>query len=265
MRNEDVRLKTSPEVARIRKSCRVIESIFADLRSHIVSGITTESISQISEDLMDKNLANPSAPGYMGYPDTICTSVNTVAVHGLPDHKKLVNGDIITVDIILNIDGWHGDGACTYIVGQGDADTLRLYRAAKEATKAGIKAARAGGRIGDIGYAVSATAARWGCSVIDELAGHGIGLAIHEDPVIMHTGESGSGLPIVPGMVFTVEPVLTLGSGRIKTLNDGWSVVTSDGEKTAQFEHTIAIFSKRTEVLTGRELSYDYEPESSVL
>ncbi|MCF6335543.1 MAG: type I methionyl aminopeptidase, partial [Spirochaetales bacterium] len=238
-----------------------VETILNDLSNYIIPGITTGKISEICEELMDANLAHPSAPGYMGYPEIICTSVNTVAVHGLPGSEILGNGDIITVDIILNIDGWHGDGACTYIAGEGDADTLRLYRAAQEATKAGIKASRAGGRIGDIGYAVFTTAARWGCSVIDELAGHGIGQAVHEDPVIMHKSESGVGLPIVPGMVFTVEPVLTLGSGKIKTLGDGWSVVSADGEKTAQFEHTVAIFSKSTEVLTRRELSFEFDPE----
>ena len=259
MRNEDVRLKTSPEIARIRKSCKIIESIFNDIEPFIAPGTSTNVIAEICKASMDKKLAKSSALGYKGYPSIICTSVNSVAVHGIPGEYILKEGDILTLDIILNTDGWHGDGAYTYIVGEGDADTLRLYRAAKEATYAGIKAARAGNRLGDIGFAISKTAARWGCSILESLAGHGIGLDVHEDPVVLPVGEPHVGMPIVPGMVFTIEPVLTLGSGKIGTLEDGWSIITSDGRQTAQFEHTIAIFGMRTEVLTRPELSFSFE------
>lgn len=258
MRNEDVRLKTSLEVARIRRSCKIIESIFDDLGNVIKSGISTSEIADFCKTSMEIKLAKTSALGYRGYPASICTSVNSVAVHGIPKTYFLVEGDIITVDIILNTDGWHGDGAYSYIIGNGNADILRLYRAAKEATYAGIKAAKAGNRIGDIGFAISNTAARWGCRVIESLAGHGIGIDVHEDPVILPVGEPDVGMPIVPGMVFTIEPVLTLGSGVIRTLDDGWSVVTADGRNTAQFEHTVAIFGKRTEVLTKPELSFGF-------
>lgn len=259
MRNEDVRFKTSLEVARIRKSCKIIESIFDDVGHFITTGTSTNEIADFCKASMDKKLAKSSALGYKGYPATICTSVNSVAVHGLPSEYLLVDGDILTVDIILNTDGWHGDGAYTYIVGKGDPDILRLYRAAKEATYAGIKAARAGNRLGDVGFAISNTAARWGCSIIESLAGHGIGLEVHEDPVVLPVGEPDMGMPVVPGMVFTIEPVLTLGSGEIRTLDDGWSIITADGRQTAQFEHTIAIFGKRTEVLTRPELSFGFE------
>lgn len=258
MKNDAIRLKTSLEVARIRNSCRIIELIFIELEEFIVSGISTLDISDFCNKSMNRKQANSSALGYKGYPSTICTSVNTIAVHGLPDNYILKTGDIITVDIILNINGWHGDGAYTYLVGSVRNDILRLYKAAKEATYAGIQAAKAGGRIGDIGYAIFNTASRWGCSVIEELAGHGIGIDVHEDPVILPVGELDVGLPIVPGMVFTIEPVLTLGSGQIITLDDGWSIVTSDGKYTAQFEHTVAIFGKRTEVLTSPDLSFDF-------
>ncbi len=259
MRNEDVRFKTSLEVARIRRSCNIIELIFDELESFINPGVSTDEITDFCKASMDRKFAKSSALGYRGYPSTICTSVNSVAVHGLPGKYILVEGDIITVDIILNTDGWHGDGAWTYIVGYGNPDIMRLYKAAKEATHAGIKAARAGNRLGDIGFAISNTASRWGCSVLDSLAGHGIGVDVHEDPVVLPVGEPHVGLPVVPGMVFTIEPVLTLGSGKIRTLEDGWSIVTTDGRQTAQFEHTIAIFAKRTEVLTKPELSFVFE------
>ena len=258
MKNDNPKLKTSIEVARIRKSCKIIESIFRELETYIVSGISTLEISKFCTKSVNKKQANSSALGYKGFPSTICTSVNTVAVHGLPDKYILQDGDIITVDIILNVNGWHGDGAYTYLIGNVNNDIRRLYKAAKEATYAGIKASRAGGRLGDIGYAISTTATRWGCSVIEELAGHGIGIDIHEDPVILPVGELNVGLPIVPGMVFTIEPVLTLGSGGITTLDDGWSIISSDGKSTAQFEHTVAIFGKRTEVLTRTDLSFEF-------
>jgi methionyl aminopeptidase len=258
MKNNEVLLKTSPEVARIAKSCRIIESIFIELESILVPGMSTMEISEFCNRSMFKKQANSSAIGYRGFPATICTSVNTVAVHGLPSEYELKNGDIITIDIVLNIEGWHGDGAYTYLIGNPENDILRLYKAAKDSTFAGINAARAGGRLGDIGFAISNTASRWGCSVLDELAGHGIGLSVHEDPVILPVGEKHAGLPIVPGMVFTIEPVLTLGSGEITVLDDGWSIVTTDGQKTAQFEHTIAIFGSRTDVLTKSDLSFEF-------
>ncbi len=258
MENDNVILKTSPEVARISKSCKIIESIFKDLGNFIVPGISTKEIEKFCIKSMSKKQAKSSAFGYKGFPSTICTSVNSVAVHGLPGDYKLKEGDIITVDIILNVDGWHGDGAYTYLIGNVNNDLRRLYKAAKESTSAGIKAARAGNRIGDIGYAISETASRWGCSIIDELAGHGIGLDVHEDPIILPIGELNMGLPIVPGMVFTIEPVLTLGSGKMATLDDTWSIVTADGQYTAQFEHTIAIFGKHTNVLTSSILSFHF-------
>ena len=258
MRNEDVRFKTSLEVARIRRSCVIIESIFIELESIISPCASTDEIADFCKASMDRKFAKSSALGYRGYPSSVCTSVNSVAVHGLPSEYLLADGDIITVDIILNTDGWHGDGACTYIVGKGDPDIVRLSRAAKEATNAGIKAARAGNRLGDIGFAISNTAARWGCSVLESLAGHGIGVDVHEDPVVLPVGEPHTGMPVVPGMVFTIEPVLTLGTGKTRILEDGWSIITADGRQTAQFEHTVAIFGKRTEVLTKPELSFGF-------
>ncbi len=258
MKNMDVKFKTSLEVARIRKSGKLLEKVFLDLGFFIIPGISTQDISDFCTEIIIKNNANLSLKGYKGYPSAICTSVNSIAVHGLPGEYVLNEGDIITVDIIIDIDGWYGDGAYTYMVGTVNNDVLRLYKAAKEATFAGIKAARAGKRMGDIGFAISKTASRWGCSVLEELAGHGIGLSIHEDPVVLPTGEADLGLPIVPGMVFTIEPVLTLGNGKIRTLEDGWSIVSNDGQFTAQFEHTIAIFSNHTDVLTSPELSFDF-------
>ncbi len=258
MHDLNVLLKTSLEVNRMRRPARLVESILSFLENIIKPGITTGDIADFCSERITQGWALSSAKGFNGFPATICTSVNNVAVHGIPGTDILRDGDIITVDISLNIDGWHGDSARTYIAGEGSKDILRLQKAARTATEAGIRAAVAGKRIGDIGWNIEKVARRWGCSVIDKFAGHGIGLQLHEDPLVLPTGERATGTPLVPGMVFTIEPVLTLGSGEVTPLGDGWSFITADGRPAAQYEHTVAIFSSRTEVLTDSSLTFYY-------
>ncbi len=258
MYESEIRLKTSLEVNRIKRSCRLIENILNDLEQIINTGISTNDVAAFCGALIKEGCASSSAFEYNGFPATICTSVNNIAVHGVPGNNILNRGDILTVDISLNIDGWHGDSARTYLVGKAAREAVRLQKAALSATVAGIHAAKAGNRLGDIGYAIEKTAHRWGCSVIEKFAGHGIGIKLHEEPLILPTGKKKTGIRIVPGMVFTIEPVLTLGSGEVTPLGDGWSFITKDGSLAAQYEHTIAVFSNRTEVLTKAELSFNY-------
>ncbi len=258
MRDQNIQLKTSLEVSRMRRPAHLVESILSTLENVIEPGVTTEAIAAFCSGKITEGCALSSAKGYNGFPATICTSVNNVAVHGIPGNDPLRNGDILTVDLSLNIDGWHGDSARTYIVGEGSKDVLRLQKAARAATEAGIRAAMAGKRIGDIGWNIEKVARRWGCSVIEKFAGHGIGLQLHEDPLILPTGEKSTGTPLVPGMVFTIEPVLALGSSEVTSLGDGWSFITTDGSPTAQYEHTVALFSGRTEVLTDNSLTFYY-------
>ncbi len=243
----------------MRRPARLVSSILSELETIIRSGISTGDIADFCSKKIEGGWARSSTKGYRGYPSTICTSLNNVAVHGVPGDILLAEGDILTVDISLNLDGWHSDSARTYIVGKGSQDILRLQNAARDATGAGILAAVAGKRIGDIGWHIEKAARRWGCSVIEKFAGHGIGLALHEDPLIFSSGERSTGLPIVPGMVFTIEPVVTLGTGEVTPLGDGWAFITKDGNPTAQIEHTVAIFSNRTEVLTDSNLSFYYQ------
>jgi methionyl aminopeptidase len=243
-------LKTGVEMQRIRRTARILEAIFRDLKSKIAPGISTQAINAYCERAILEKNALPVLRGYQGFPAAICASPNSVAVHGIPTDTPLVTGDIVTIDITISIDGWHADSAWTYIVGAASAEKNNLVKAAWKATISGILAAKAGGRIGDIGAAVERTAKRYGCSVLEEFAGHGIGRMIHEDPIIANTGTRGVGQPIVPGMVFTVEPILCIGKPCVRTLEDGWTVVTQDGSPTAQFEHTIAIFRDRTEIMT---------------
>ena len=258
MREQNIHLKTSLEVERMRRPARLVESILSSLEDLMEEGVTTGDIAAFCSKRIEAGWAASSAKGYKGFPATICTSLNNVAVHGIPGDVSLRTGDILTVDISLNIDGWHGDSARTYVVGTGSEDIMRLQKAARAATEAGIRAARAGKRIGDIGWSIEKTARRWGCSVIEAFAGHGIGLELHEDPLVLPTGEKSTGIPIVPGMVFTIEPVLTLGCGTVTPLGDGWSFITADGSFAAQYEHTVAIFSSRTEVLTDSSLTFHF-------
>jgi methionyl aminopeptidase len=242
-------LKTSLEVSYIRRACRLAETTLRALEPLLRPGIRTLDINRFCEKAIHSR-GGRALKGYQGFPASVCTSVNQVACHGLPSSYVLQEGDLITVDISTELDGWCGDAAWTYRLGRGDSDARRLVKAAWQATLAGIAAARAGNRLGDVGWAIGRIAARYGCGVFENFAGHGIGQAIHEEPLVLPLGEPDTGRPIVPGMVFTVEPILTLGAPRSKVLGDGWSMVSEDGSLCAQFEHTLAVFSRRTEVLT---------------
>ncbi|MCL1818301.1 MAG: type I methionyl aminopeptidase [Spirochaetaceae bacterium] len=247
----NIHLKTAVEMQRIRRPSRILEELFRDLGAKVVPGATTKKLNAYCERFIRARKAEPALKGYRGFPAAICASPGSVAAHGIPTDAPLRAGDLITIDITIGVDGWHSDGAWTYIVGGAtDEEKTHLVQAAWKATLAGIMAAKAGGRIGDIGAAVERTAKRFGCSVLEDFAGHGIGRMLHEDPIVVNTGTRGVGQPIVPGMVFTVEPILCLGQPKVSTREDGWTVVTEDGRPTAQFEHTIAIFSDRTEIMT---------------
>lgn len=245
-----IMLKTSLDVARIRKACRIVEDLLVSLNTLIVPGVTTSWIDSYCGDFISSRKGIPALKGYRGFPANVCISVNNVAAHGIGCDYRLQDGDIVTVDTTIEAEGWFGDGAWTYIAGSRSSSAKRLLKAAWKAMLAGVGEATAGKRLGDIGYAINRTAARYGCSVIEELAGHGIGKNIHEEPVILNTGSRGTGLPVVPGMVFTIEPILSLGSKDISLHSDGWSIITGDSSITAQFECTVAVFSEHTDILT---------------
>jgi len=247
---KEIPLKTSLEVSRIRKSCQLIEALFIELKSLVRPGMTTTEVAEVCEDLLRSGGGKSALKGYRGYPASVCISVNNVAAHGIPGSYLLKGGDVVSIDLTVQIDGWHGDGAWTYLLGKGSPDSRRLVRAAWQTTMAGVKAARAGGRLGDVGEAIQKTARRFGCSVLDKFVGHGIGHEMHEEPMVLNFGTSGTGQPIVPGMVFTVEPILCLGRPEVRVLSDGWSIVTADNSSCAQFEQTVAVHSGRTEILT---------------
>lgn len=250
---EEIRLKTSIDVARIRKSSRVIEKIFYELSPLMRPGTHVGKIVEKGTEVIHACGAVSAIQGFKSFPAPLCVSINHVAAHGIPQDQYLSEGDVVSVDSAVDVDGWYSDGAWTYLVGEGDVIKKRLIKAAWQATRAGILQSRALRRIGDIGNAVTKVAKKYGVTVLKGFTGHGIGYELHEPPNIPFFGERDTGGPIVPGMVFTIEPIVALGDGEIKTLLDNWTVVTANGELTAHFEHTLAVFGDHTEVLTLNE------------
>ena len=260
----DIPLKTSIDIFHIRKSCRIVEKTLIYLKQFIVPGITTGELDRKAEQFILEQKARPALKGFDGFPAVICTSVNTVAAHGIPSSQVLCSGDILTIDLSVELDGWYGDAAWTYLVGEGDTSTRHLLKAAWQASLAGVLAVKAGGRLGNPGYFISKTAKRLGCCVLEGFGGHGIGRQLHEDPVIPHFGKKNTGMRIVPGMVFTIEPILSLGKIQTNIGHDGWAIQTVDDCITAQFEHTVAVFKDKVEILTFSEKinqkTIDYPP-----
>jgi methionyl aminopeptidase len=248
--DSEISLKTSVDVARIRRASRMAERCLRYLAPIVRAGISTLELDRLAGRFLEENDAVPALRGYRGFPGCICTSVNNVAAHGIPSNRELEPGDLLSIDITVSVNGWHGDAAWTYLVGEGTPDSRRLVRAAWTASLAGTRAAVAGNRIGDVGAAIQEAARRFGCTVIEDYVGHGIGRALHEDPMVLNFGTADTGLRIVPGMVFTVEPMLNLGRRDVHVSSDGWTLVTTDGSLSAQFEHTLAVFRDYTEVLT---------------
>ena len=257
-------LKTSLDVAHIRRTAQIVIGVLRETVRSVSPGVSTCDIAEIVEMLLQENEAGASLKGYRKFPSVVCTSINHVAVHGIPSESPLADGDILTIDLTAEKAGWHADAAWTFVVGAAEPGVRRLLRAAWSATQAGIAAAKAGARFGDVGHAIESTASRFGCSVLDRFVGHGIGKEIHEDPMVLHTGEPETGAPIVPGMVFTIEPILSLGDPDVYGLDDGWSMVTRDHALCAQYEHTVSIRGDRTDVLTWNSefgsLDADYPP-----
>jgi methionyl aminopeptidase len=245
----DIPLKTSAEVARMRVPGRLLAGILSELASRITEGANLRDIDAWCSRRLSQSGAEASQRR-MGFPGSACVSVNNIAAHGVPENRRLEAGDLVTVDISTRVEGWGADAAWTYLVGVGSADARRLLRAAWRATNAGIAACRAGRRLGDVAAVIEHTATRHGCSVVREFTGHGIGRSLHETPAVANAGSPGIGTPVVPGMTLTIEPVLSLGSGEVRKLADGWTYVSADGALTAQFEQTVAVFSDHTEVLT---------------
>jgi methionyl aminopeptidase len=248
-----IHLKSDSEIDEMRESCRLAARALNMIEEHICPGISTLELNDICHDFIVKHGAKPAPLNYKGFPKSICTSINNVICHGIPNQKDVLkDGDIVNVDVTTILNGWHGDTSRTFLVGSSVKEKAKkLVRVAQECLDRGIAATRAGGRVGDIGAAIAEHAESFGFSVVREFVGHGIGKTFHEDPQISHFGQRGKGDRLVEGMVFTIEPMINEGHWKAKIRKDGWTAVTIDDGWSAQFEHTIAIRNDGTvEVLT---------------
>jgi methionyl aminopeptidase len=241
----------SPEaVERIRAAAKMAAATLAAVGEMIQAGITTDDINTFAhEDTLARG-GWPAPLGYLGFPKSVCTAVNDEVCHGIPGPRVLRDGDIVSVDVTTIFNGYHGDTAATFYVGEPGPEAQKIIETARMATDAGIGQVAPGTPLCDIGAAIQEFVERQGCQVVKEYGGHGIGKRFHEAPAIYHTGQWGRGCKLVEGMVFTIEPCVNLGSAGVRILSDDWTVVTEDGTLSAQFEHTVLVTRDGCEVLT---------------
>jgi len=254
-----VNIKTPEEIEKMRVAGRLAAEVLEMIEPHVQPGITTAELDRICHDyIVNEQQAVPAPLDYHGFPKSICTSVNHVICHGIPNEKRLKNGDIVNIDITVIKDGFHGDTSKMFFVGEPSIQAQRLSRVAYECLRIGIAQVRPGARLGDIGHAIQQHAEKHTYSVVREYCGHGIGRKFHEDPQVLHYGTPGTGLVLEPGMTFTIEPMINAGKRQVKLLKDGWTVVTKDHSLSAQWEHTILVTDTGHEVLTKRSDEEDF-------
>lgn len=245
-----IELKSGAELDKIAAACRIVARSLALAERIIKPGITTMEIDRQLQELIVSEGAVPSFLGYRGYPASTCVSVDEVIVHGIPGNRKIKDGDLVSVDVGAYKDGFHGDGARTFLIGNVSEEKRTITRVVRESLEKGIAAARPHGHIGDISAAVQAHAESNGFSVVRSLVGHGIGRHMHEDPQVPNFGFAGEGPLLKPGMTLAIEPMINAGTYETEMLDDGWTIVTADGRISAHWENTIAITETGTEVLT---------------
>jgi methionyl aminopeptidase len=245
-----VAIRSAREVELIRASCRIVAEVLERAREWVKPGVSTLELDRLAEELMRARGGEPSFKGYLGYPASICVAINEQVVHGIPSDRRLEDGDIVGFDVGVVKNGYHGDAARTFSVGEVTPEIQRLMEVGAESLRRGIQAARPGNYIGDIGHAVQTWAEGAGFSVVRDLVGHGIGQRLHEEPQVPNYGRSGTGLPIAAGMVIAIEPMVNMGDWRVVTLSDQWTVVTADRSLSVHFENTVAITEDGPEVLT---------------
>ncbi|WP_112180063.1 type I methionyl aminopeptidase [Paraliobacillus zengyii] len=245
--------KSTREVAMMEEAGKLLASCHKEIAKMMKPGVTTKEIDDFVEKYLADNGATPEQKGYNGYEYATCASVNDEICHGFPRNEPLNNGDIVTIDMVVNLNGGLADSAWTYVVGEADEKTKRFLDVTKESLYRGIKEAKAGNRIGDIGHAIQQYAEAEGYAVVRDFTGHGIGPTIHEEPHIPHYGLAGKGPRLKEGMVITIEPMLNEGSWHSKMDNNNWTARTVDGERSAQFEHTIVVTKNEPLIITEQE------------
>jgi len=250
-----IRLKEEGDIEGIRKAGKLVLATFAQIEDQIRPGIKTNDINTIVHEFTVKNGAQPAPLNYRGFPKSVCVSVNEEVCHGIPGKRVLKDGDIVNVDITTILDGYYADANQTFFVGIPGSEARKIVAVARECLKRGISMVKPGNTVGDIGWAIQTYAEDQGCSVVRDFVGHGVGFEFHEPPQVPHFGQRGQGIRLIPGMVFTIEPMINLGGKELKILPDDWTAVTRDGSLSAQFEQTIVVTQNGYESLTPYDLS----------
>lgn len=248
-------IKTEKEIDYIRESCRIVAETLQLVKSNVKPGVTTLELDQIAEDYIRSNNATPAFKGYSqsglpGFPGTICSSIDDVVVHGIPGSRKLLEGDIISVDVGVLKNKFFGDAALTVAVGEISKEKKKLLEVTEESLHLAIQEAKSGNRVHDISFAVQDFVERNGFSVVRDLCGHGVGKYLHEEPSVPNFGKKGTGAKLRNGMTLAIEPMVNAGDYYVKTGDDGWTVSTADGSASAHFEHTILLNNNHPEILT---------------
>jgi len=249
-RKYGIRLKKKPDIEAIRKAGSLVVETLDLVESNIRPGLVTEEINTLVHEFTIKNGAKPAPLNYRGFPKSVCVSANEVICHGIPGQRVLNDGDIVNIDITSILDGYYADANKTFFVGQPGPEASRIVDITRECLKRALSAIKPGHTLGDIGWTIQTYAEAQGCSVVREFVGHGVGFDFHEAPQIPHFGNKGAGITLVPGMVFTVEPMINLGKKELRILDDNWTAVTKDGSLSAQFEQTILVTEDGYESLT---------------
>ena len=261
-RNGHIKLHGPEAFAGMRKAGALTAQALDLLVERVRPGAPTAALDKFVYEFARDNGAYPAPLNYRGYRKSICTSINHVVCHGIPDEKPLRDGDILNIDVTLIVDGWHGDASRMYVAGEPPRRAQRLIDVTYECLLRGIAAVRPGATTGDIGHAIQSYAERERCSVVRDFCGHGLGRLFHDEPNILHVGKPGEGVPLRPGMFFTIEPMINLGGAAVKVLSDGWTAVTRDRSLSAQFEHAVGVTETGVEIFTLSPAGLDRPPYS---
>ena len=249
-----VSIKTPEQIEKMRIAGRLAAEVLEMIEPHVQVGITTNELDKICHDyIVNEQQAIPAPLEYHGFPKSICTSVNQVICHGIPNEKRLKNGDMINIDITVIKDGWHGDTSKMFYAGEPTIQGKRVAKISYECMSKGIALVKPGAHLGDIGAVIQQHAESNNYSVVQEYCGHGIGEKFHEDPQVLHYGKAGTGIVLEEGMIFTIEPMINVGKRNVKLMKDGWTVVSKDRSLSAQWEHTILVTETGHEILTLRK------------
>jgi methionyl aminopeptidase len=245
-----IQIKTDEDIEMMCESAELAAEVLLMIEPYVKPGVTTNRLNDLCHDLIVSRGAVPSPLGYKGFPKSICSSINNEICHGIPSDRKLRNGDIVNLDITTYLNGFHGDTSKTIHVGSPRPKSNRLVETCREALQKAIDVVRPGAHLGDIGATIQTFTEGRGYSVVREFCGHGIGRSFHEDPQVLHFGRFGEGAELKKGMVFTIEPMINEGKCDLEILSDKWTAVTKDGSRSAQFEHTVAVWDDGCKVLT---------------